>query len=74
MRAVLDRLAPDQREVVVLRFLVDLPLAEVAAVTGRSLPAVKALQHRGLARLKHLVEDPAHAPASLPSLQTFTPT
>lgn len=74
VRAVLDRLPADQREVVVLRFLVDLPLAEVAAVTGRSLPAVKALQHRGLARLRSLIEDPAHAPASFRSMQTFTPT
>jgi len=74
VRAILDRLPADQREVVVLRFLVDLPLHEVAAVTGRSLAAVKALQHRGLDRLRHLVEDPARSRAPFPLAQTFTST
>lgn len=70
--AVLDSLPADQREVVVLRFLVDLPLAEVATITGHSLSAVKALQHRGLARLRRLLEDPAPQPASSPATPTFT--
>ena len=57
-----------------VRFLVDLPLAEVASITGRSLAGVKALQHRGLARLRHLVEDPARDHAPFPATQTFTAT
>lgn len=48
VNAVLAVLAPDQREVIVLRFVADLSLAGVAEVTGRSLSAVKALQRRGL--------------------------
>ena len=72
VRGVLDALPADQREVVVLRFLVDLPLADVAAVTGRSLPAVKALQHRGLARLRRVLEGPAPRPASSAATATFT--
>lgn len=72
VRFVLDLLPAEQREVVVLRFMVDLPLAEVAEVTGRSLAAVKALQHRGLARLRHLVEDPTRTRAPFPATQTFT--
>ncbi len=72
VREVLDSLPPDQREVVVLRFLADLPLADVATITGHSLPAVKALQHRGLARLRRILEDPASRPASSPAPVTFT--
>ena len=69
---VLDTLPADQREVVVLRFLVDLPLAEVAAVTGHSTSAVKALQHRGLARLRRRLEDPVVKAASSVASPTFT--
>jgi RNA polymerase sigma-70 factor (ECF subfamily) len=69
---VLDALPDDQREVVVLRFLLDLPLAEVAAVVGRSVPAVKALQHRGLAGLRRQLEDLRPQPASLSPAPTFT--
>lgn len=47
----LDRLTPDQREVVVLRFVADLPLEEVARLTHRRVGAVKALQHRALSVL-----------------------
>ena len=74
VRAILDRLPADQREVVVLRFVVDRSLHEVAAVTGRSLAAVKGLQHRGLDRLRRLVEDPARSRAPFPVAQTFTST
>ena len=49
-------LTEDQREVVVLRFVGDLPLEEVARLTGRRVSAVKRLQARGLARLAELLE------------------
>jgi RNA polymerase sigma-70 factor (ECF subfamily) len=48
LSAALGRLTADQREVVVLRFVADLPLGSVAAMTRRSVGAVKALQHRAL--------------------------
>lgn len=51
----LATLTVDQREVVVLRFVADLPLDDVAALTGRSIEAVKALQHRGLENLRKAV-------------------
>ena len=72
VRKVLDSLPEDQREVVVLRFLADLPLADVATITGHSVPAVKALQHRGLARLRRMIEDPAPEPASSTAGVAFT--
>jgi RNA polymerase sigma factor (sigma-70 family) len=49
--AALDQLSPDQREVIVLRFVADLSLEQVAEVTKRRVGAVKALQHRALSRL-----------------------
>lgn len=44
-------LTADQREVLVLRFVADLPLEDVARITRRRVGAVKALQHRALEAL-----------------------
>lgn len=51
----LSSLGADQREVVVLRFVADLPLEAVARITGRRVGAVKALQHRALENLRRAV-------------------
>jgi len=51
----LATLSADQREVVVLRFVADLPLEAVAKITGRKVGAVKALQHRALENLRRAV-------------------
>jgi RNA polymerase sigma-70 factor (ECF subfamily) len=59
--AALGRLTPEQREVVVLRFVADLPLEEVASITHRTAGAVKAMQHRALAQLARIVDDPSSA-------------
>lgn len=53
----LQRLTRSQREVVVLRFVADLSLATVADLTGRRVSAVKALQQRGLARLRRHLDE-----------------
>lgn len=72
IRFLLDALPSEQRRVVALRFLADLPLADVAIVMDRSLEAVKALQHRGLAQLRRLLEElPEEAASSMP-IPTFT--
>ncbi|TVR18826.1 MAG: RNA polymerase sigma factor [Nitriliruptor sp.] len=47
----LARLTSEQREVIELRLVAGLTVAEVAAITGRSAGAVKQLQHRGIRRL-----------------------
>ena len=52
VRQIIDRLAPDQRDVLLLRVLGDLTVEEVARVVGKSPGAVKALQRRGLAAIK----------------------
>jgi RNA polymerase sigma-70 factor (ECF subfamily) len=53
--AALLGLTADQREVVALRFIADLPLEDVARMTRRSVGATKALQHRALENLRQAV-------------------
>lgn len=50
--ALLDTLTDDQRDVIVLRVLGQLSIAETAEVVGKPEGAVKALQHRAIARLQ----------------------
>jgi RNA polymerase sigma-70 factor (ECF subfamily) len=51
VHAALCRLPPRQREVLTLRFIEQLPVADVAARINRSPGAVHMLTHRGLQRL-----------------------
>lgn len=51
----LAQLTPEQREVVLLRFVADLPLEQVAAITHRRVGAVKTMQRRAVAKLQQLV-------------------
>ena len=55
-RSVIERLAPDQREVLLLRVLGDLTVEQVATALGKSPGAVKALQRRGLASARRILE------------------
>jgi RNA polymerase sigma factor (sigma-70 family) len=52
---LLDRLTEEQREVLLLRLLGDLSVAQTSKVTGRTPDAVKALTKRGLDRLRTLL-------------------
>jgi RNA polymerase sigma-70 factor, ECF subfamily len=54
--ALVAQLSPLQAEVVLLRVVGDLPVEEVARVVGRSAGAVRVAHHRGLARLRSLLE------------------
>lgn len=49
--ALLAELTDDQRAVITLRILDDLPIKDVADVLGKPITAVKSLQHRALATL-----------------------
>ncbi|HEX5691658.1 MAG TPA: RNA polymerase sigma factor [Roseiflexaceae bacterium] len=51
LRAAMDKLTIEQREVIHMRFHEDRTSAEVAKLTGRTESAVKALQHRALGAL-----------------------
>jgi RNA polymerase sigma factor (sigma-70 family) len=56
VRRILDTLPADQRSVLALRILADFTVDQVAAVVGKSPGAVKALQRRGLARLRRMTD------------------
>jgi len=53
----LATLTEEQREVVVLRFVADLPVKDVAKIVGKRAGAVKMLQSRGLAVLAVALTD-----------------
>lgn len=53
---LLAELTEDQRDVLLLRVVADLSIADVARITGKEPGAVKMLQRRGLAALRRLLE------------------
>ncbi len=58
------RLSLDQRAVIILRYLLDLPLAEVAEVLDVSVGTVASRLHRALAALRAALEADARVPIS----------
>jgi RNA polymerase sigma-70 factor (ECF subfamily) len=64
VRTVCAQLAPDQRDVVLLRILGDLTVDQVADVLGKSLGAVKQLQRRGVEAIRRL------SPETIPTRPT----
>lgn len=69
VRALLDQLAPDQRDVLLLRLVADLSVDQVAAVLGKQPGAVKQLERRAVATLRRRLgaDDPE---GSSPYLRT----
>jgi RNA polymerase sigma-70 factor, ECF subfamily len=57
VRALLQHLPADQRDVLLLRVVADLSLEQTAAAIGRSAGAVKQLQRRGLLALRARLRD-----------------
>lgn len=53
--AALGQLTLEQREVVLLRFVADLPIEVVADLTERSPGAIRSLQHRAITQLSRLL-------------------
>jgi RNA polymerase sigma-70 factor, ECF subfamily len=73
VRVLLDGLAPDQREVLMLRVVADLSIAQTAAVVNKSHEAVKALQHRALAALRRSLAQGESEPEQVePTLRATT--
>jgi RNA polymerase sigma-70 factor (ECF subfamily) len=56
LRRAITRLTPEQQQVVVLKFIEGLSNDEIALVLGKSAGAVKAMQHRALETLRHLLD------------------
>ena len=59
---LLAQLTDDQRDVIILRFIEDMSLAEVAEALDKTVGAVKALQHRALASLARIQRMQVSAP------------
>jgi RNA polymerase sigma-70 factor (ECF subfamily) len=51
------QLSEEQAEVVLLRVVADLPMAEVARITGRTPGAVRVMQHRALRKLAEIFSE-----------------
>jgi RNA polymerase sigma factor (sigma-70 family) len=69
LRALLERLSPDQRDVLLLRIVADLSLEDVAVALGKRRGAIKSLQHRALATLRRQLEQEDQTPEPPPGPQ-----
>ena len=56
VREAVLRLRDEQRQVIMLRFVEELDYREVAAMIGKSVPAVRVIQHRALGNLRKLMQ------------------
>jgi RNA polymerase sigma-70 factor (ECF subfamily) len=54
-RAILD-LREEQRQVIILRFVEEMDYRQVAAMIGKSVPAVRVIQHRALGNLRKIMQ------------------
>jgi RNA polymerase sigma-70 factor (ECF subfamily) len=55
VRAAIAQLKPDHQDVIILRFIEDLPLKETAAAMEKTEGAIKLIQHRAIKELKNLL-------------------
>jgi RNA polymerase sigma-70 factor (ECF subfamily) len=56
VRQAILRLGHEQRQVIILRFVEDLEYREVAEIVGKSVAAVRVIQHRALCTLRKLMK------------------
>ncbi len=52
MLELIDKLSPEQQQVLTLKFVFSFPNAEVATILGKTEGAIKSLQHRALVSLQ----------------------
>jgi len=62
MREAVLKLRDEQRQVIMLRFMADMSIQEVASTLGRTEGSVKALQHRGLQSLARRLQPTTACP------------
>lgn len=55
MMALIDKLSPEQQQVLTLKFVFNFANADVATILGKTEGAIKSLQHRALASLQKQV-------------------
>jgi RNA polymerase sigma-70 factor (ECF subfamily) len=56
IRRAINKLHGDQQQVILMRFIEDFSYAEIAATLGKSEGAIRVILHRGLAKLKTIME------------------
>ena len=56
MRKAILKLKGDQQQVILMRFIEDFSYGEIAAALGKSEGAIRVILHRGLAKLKTILE------------------
>jgi RNA polymerase sigma-70 factor (ECF subfamily) len=56
MLKLIDRLSPEQQQVLTLKFVFNLPNAEVASILDKTEGAIKSLQHRALVSLQKQIQ------------------
>ena len=61
--ACLQKLRPNQKEIIVLRYWSDLALEDIAEITGLSLNTTKTLLYRALAQIRRLLKENYPSPA-----------
>jgi RNA polymerase sigma-70 factor (ECF subfamily) len=54
---LMAKLTDDQQAVLMLRFIGEMSLAQVAETLGKTVGAAKAIQHRALASLARMLQD-----------------
>jgi RNA polymerase sigma-70 factor (ECF subfamily) len=62
MLKLIDRLSPEQQQVLTLKFVFNLPNAEVAAILDKTEGAIKSLQHRALVSLQKQIAQQEPSP------------
>ncbi len=56
MLKLIERLSPEQQQVLTLKFVFNLPNAEVASILDKTEGAIKSLQHRALVSLQKQIQ------------------
>jgi RNA polymerase sigma-70 factor, ECF subfamily len=59
MVELIDKLSPEQQQVLTLKFVFNFPNAEAATILGKTEGAIKSLQHRALVSLQKQLTRPA---------------
>ena len=57
LRALVETLSADQREVILLRYAAELSFCEIATILKKKEPAIRMLLHRGLRKLKAVIDE-----------------
>ena len=56
VRNAIQKLKPEYQDVIIMRFIDDLPHEEVASVIGKSVGATKLIQHRAIKKLQQILK------------------